>query len=237
MRPPACEESVDDTEHVLPVPVSHRRVRRTYERTARLYAQTVARLEAPSQRQALSQLELSSGESVVDIGCGPGRLLPRMATQVGPRGEVYGVDPAPSMLAQARQQARSAGVTDCLSLLRGDGRQLPVADESVEAACAFDVLDLFTWTDLKAVLDECHRILGADGRLCVVTMDRTTLPDSRFLRLYEWVYRRLPGAGVVGCRPIPAATALRESRFTIESTTRLRRGGIWPVTSFVCTPA
>ena len=40
-------------------------------------------------------LELRAGESVLDIGCGPGLLAREMATTVGPAGRVCGVDLSP----------------------------------------------------------------------------------------------------------------------------------------------
>ena len=224
-------------EGMLPVTVPNRRVRATYDRVAGLYAHTIARFEAPSQRRAVAELDLSPGDTVVDIGCGPGRVLPALADRVGPTGEVLGVDAAPSMLAQARRRAGRTGVTGRLSLTLGDARRLPVADGAVDAVCVFDVLDLFTRGDLERVLDECHRVLTPEGRLCVVTMDRASIADSTFLRAYEWAYRRVPRFETVGCRPIPATAVLQGADFAVQSVTRLRRGGIWPVGVFVCTPA
>lgn len=228
---------MSDGETMLPVTVPNRQVRETYNRLAGVYARTVARFEAPSQRRVLGNLDLSAGDTAIDVGCGPGRLLPGLADRVGPAGAVLGVDAAPSMLTQARQRAQEAGVTDRLSLALGDARRLPVADGVANAVCVFDVLDLFARGGLRAVLGECHRVLTPDGQLCVTTMDHTSVPDSWFLQAYEWAYRRVPGFERVGCRPIPAMALLRDADFAVQSVTRLRRGGVWPVAGFVCTPA
>jgi len=42
-----------------------------------------------------------SAHAVLDVGCGSGALL-RMAREVGRRGRLCGLDPAPGMLLQAR---------------------------------------------------------------------------------------------------------------------------------------
>jgi len=74
------------------------------------------------------------------------------------------------------------------------------------------------------------------GALCAVTMDRASVSDSRFLQAYEWAYRHVPGFASVGCRPIPAAAALRGAGFEVEAVERLRRGGVWPVACIRCAP-
>jgi trans-aconitate 2-methyltransferase len=53
-------------------------------------------------RKHLSQLELAGGESVLDIGCGDGRLTAEIAQRV-PRGRVIGIDSSQDMIAAARR--------------------------------------------------------------------------------------------------------------------------------------
>ncbi len=223
----------------LPVTAGGPRVRATYRRWGGLYARTVARLEAPSQRRALALLDRSlAGATTVDVGCGPGRTLAELARRAGPTGHAVGVDAAPSMLRAARRAvAGRRGERAPVSLALGDVRRLPVADGTADVVCAMDVLDLFAAPDLDRVLRECRRVLAADGRLCVTTMDRAAVPDSRFLRAYEWAYRRVPGFDRVGCRPIPVVEAVRAADFRVERTRGLSRAGVWPVTALVAAPA
>ncbi len=226
-----------ESDGTLSVPVTDERVRRLYDRTAAVYARTVARLEARSQRRAVDRLDLSTGATVVDVGCGPGRGPVDLARRVGPAGRVVGVDAAPGMLAAAADRVDAAGVADRVALVRGDARRLPLSDGVADAVVALDVLDLFERADVVTALEECRRVLAPEGRLCVVTMDRRDVPDSTFLRAYEAAYERVPGFATVGCRPIPIADALAEAGLAVESSLSLSRARVWPVRGVICAPA
>lgn len=53
---------------------------------------------------------LGPGARVVDVGCGPGAMLPVLAACVGPHGAVAGVDADPEAVATARSVLAAAGV-------------------------------------------------------------------------------------------------------------------------------
>ncbi len=224
-----------DDDGTLAVPVSNERVRAAYDRAAGVYARTLPRLEAPSQRRALAAVDLA-GATALEVGCGPGRALAALAGRVGPDGRAIGLDAAPAMVRRARAHLRRRGLATRATVALGDARRLPFAAAAVDAVCAFDVLDLFDRADLRRVLAECRRVLRPAGRLCVVTMDRAAVPDSRVLRAYEWAYGHLPWAPLVGCRPVPAVECVRAAGFAVESTRQVRRAGVWPVTVLVATP-
>ncbi|PSP74667.1 hypothetical protein BRC86_05105 [Halobacteriales archaeon QS_3_64_16] len=220
----------------LPVPVSNRVVRGTYDRWASLYGSTLARLEHPSKRRAIERLDPAPGSRVLDLGCGPGLTLPDLAERVGKCGSVYALDAVPGMLAESGARLRASAGSGRVSILRGDARQLPLGAGSVDAVVAFDVLELFDRPSLRVVLWEIRRVLAPDGRLCAVTMDRADTDRSRFLRGYEWAYRCVPGFARVGCRPFDVRAAVTEGGFRVERLERSRRGGIWPILTAYCRP-
>ena len=69
----------------------------------------------------LGLLELAPGMSVLDAGCGPGRLTVPIAVVVGPQGRVLAVDMQPRMLERARAKAAAAGVANIEFLQAGLG--------------------------------------------------------------------------------------------------------------------
>lgn len=98
---------------------------------------------------------LPAGDAL-DAACGTGRLTRRLLER-GHR--VIGVDASPEMLDVARR--RMAGV----ELRRGDLRDLPIADESVDlVVCG---LALSHVEDLRPVLSEFTRVLRPGGHLVI----------------------------------------------------------------------
>jgi ubiquinone/menaquinone biosynthesis C-methylase UbiE len=61
-------------------------------------------------RRVVDLAAIASGERILDVGCGPGRLAILAATIAGPAGEACGIDPAPEMVELARRRATRAGV-------------------------------------------------------------------------------------------------------------------------------
>jgi arsenite methyltransferase len=111
-------------------------------------------------------MAVRAGQHVLDVGCGPGYLARDLALAVGERGRVTGVDVSEPMLALAA--GRGAGL-DQLHLQPGDAEHLPVADHSVDAACAVQVLCYVR--ELGAALAELRRALVPGGRLVVLDSD------------------------------------------------------------------
>ncbi len=95
-------------------------------------ASTYDRVADPQEawgREVLARFEFEGNETVLDAGCGSGRVT-RLLLDLLPQGRVIGVDAAPSMIEQARSSLGDAG--DRLDLLVGDLLELEL-DEQVDA--------------------------------------------------------------------------------------------------------
>lgn len=209
--------------------VSNDAIVETYDRLAIPYDRLIAPLEAGTRRRAIDRLCLEADERVLEIGCGPGHALEPLAGRVGPNGAVYGLDAAPGMIDRARRRTEKSAGSDRIDLLLGDARSLPLPDGCVDAVFLEDTLELFSADEIATVVAECGRVLEADGRIGVVTMERAGVDDDPFVRAYEWLYAHFPGYDRVGCRPIYARRALEAGGFEIVRRERHRRGYVWPV--------
>lgn len=215
--------------------VSNERVVRTYDRLSRTYDLIVGPLQAAVRRRAIDLLAPGDGDRVLEIGCGPGHALVELAPRVA-SGHVYGLDAAERMLARARGRCEQSVVSGRISLLAGDARALPICEEAFDAVFIEATLELFSPAEMRTVLAEVARVLDDDGRLCVVTMDREGVENTRFVRLYEWIFEHVPGYQSVGCRPVYARRALETAGFTIDRSLREYHLGVWPIDVILARP-
>lgn len=73
---------------------------RQYRRRAERYDLELLPFE-PLRGEAIEQLDLHAGDTVLDVGCGTGLSFERLEQRIGPRGHIIGVEPSPDMLGRA----------------------------------------------------------------------------------------------------------------------------------------
>jgi trans-aconitate 2-methyltransferase len=132
-------------------------------------AKTYERLSAPQERWAravLERLPLEGDETVLDAGCGSGRVT-RLLLEKLPLGRVIGVDGSPSMIEAAGEAF--AG-DDRIRLLNSD--LLELAPELLAGAGAPERVDAvfsnatFHWiADHQRLFERLHSVLHPGGRL------------------------------------------------------------------------
>lgn len=122
------------------------------------------------KQQLLDLLDPQEGQTVLDVGCGPGTDLPALAERVGDRGTVIGVDRDPAMLAQARE--RTTGLHR-VEIREGDVHALPVEPGTVDRAKIDRVL--MHVAEPADALVQLHRATRPRARIGLAEPDWDTL--------------------------------------------------------------
>ena len=120
-----------------------------HEIADRTIALALAKVSAPPMR-------------VLDIGCGTGYLLRRLAARCAQTAELAGVDPAPAMIEVAKAVSRD----ERLSFSLGVAEHLPYADDVFDLVVSTTSFD--HWSNQAAGLTECARVMRSGGLLVLV---------------------------------------------------------------------
>lgn len=114
---------------------------------------------------ALRTLGLDPQHSVVDIGCGSGRLAVKLAPWL--RGKYWGVDILPELTAYA---AKACGRADW-EFGQTDGYSVRVPDGVADFVCFFSVFTHLEYDDMYHYLAEAKRLLRPGGRVVFSYLD------------------------------------------------------------------
>ncbi len=146
----------------------------------------IGKMEDPAREawqrpdEVVSALGVQPGDTVADVGAGPGYFSLRLARAVGPLGTVYAVEVVPEIVAALRERLDRAGVGNVAPLLAPDG------DPLLPAAC-----------DLALVVDTFHHF--ADGAAYLRSLAARLKPGGR-IAIVDFHARETPVGPPLGER-------------------------------------
>ena len=167
-----------------------------------------------SKRLMMERTALTAGDSVLDVGCGPGSDLFDMVERVGPAGRLVGLDASGVMIAEARRRAEQRRLPVTFEV--GDATALRFPDGTFDVCRAARVLEHLA--DPPGALSEMARVTRSDGRIVVFDFDWDTLiidhPDKQTTRTVVLTYADSIRNGWIG-RQLPRL--FREQRLDLLS--------------------
>jgi ubiquinone/menaquinone biosynthesis C-methylase UbiE len=125
----------------------------------------------PLRRLTVDNALIKPGDSVLDVGCGTGEVT-LLAKTRAKAGKVYGIDPAPEMIAMARKKAARRNLD--IDFRVGVIESLPFPDSSIDVVTSSLMMHHLP-EDLKVRgLAEIYRVLKRGGRLLIADFMRPT---------------------------------------------------------------
>jgi ubiquinone/menaquinone biosynthesis C-methylase UbiE len=178
------------------------------------------------KQRMLDLCPVSSGDQLLDVGCGLGHEVQRAARRVGPKGRVVGIDASPAMVGEARR--RAAEVELPITVDVGDAHALEFPDETFDVCRVERVLRYLERPE--DAVQEMARVVRRGGLVVAFDFDSdqtvVDAPDPALTRRiaevldaavpHPWVGRQLFGLfwriGLADVRVIPYAICLTGAR-------------------------
>jgi ubiquinone/menaquinone biosynthesis C-methylase UbiE len=182
-------------------------------------------IQAIKQRM-LEECPIHRGDQVLDVGCGLGHELQRMAKYVGREGRVVGIDVSAAMVAEARR--RALGLDLPIAVEVGDAHALGFEDERFDLCRVERVLRYLE--SPETALREMTRVVRRGGVVLAFDFDSdqtvVDAPDRALTRRiaeilddavpHPWIGRQLFGLfrriGLADVRVVPHAICLTGTR-------------------------
>jgi ubiquinone/menaquinone biosynthesis C-methylase UbiE len=182
--------------------------------------------EVPATTNLIAHAAFEQAQSVFECGCGTGAFAERLLSRhLPPQAHYLAVDSSATMVALAR--TRLARFGERVAVRQTDGSlQFDEVSGSFERFVSNYVLDLLSLSDTAQLLAEAHRLLVAEGRVCLVSLARGSTPLAR---LVTWFWTRIHALDprlVGGCRPVELRDCLPHTHWQIDYAQVVTRFGV-----------
>ena len=113
----------------------------------------------------LSHVKVKPDATILDVGCGGGRTIQKLAA-LAPQGRVYGVDFAATSVAMSRSFNRALVDAGRVVVAQSSVSRLPFGDRMFDLVTAVETH--FYWPDLANDLREIRRVLKPGGTVALI---------------------------------------------------------------------
>jgi ubiquinone/menaquinone biosynthesis C-methylase UbiE len=113
----------------------------------------------------LEHVQIGKRDTVLDVGCGGGRTIQRLA-EIADLGKVHGVDYAEASVAASRGFNRAAVESGRVEIQRAAVSRLPFPNDSFDLVTAVETH--YYWPDRPGDMREIYRVLKPGGLVLII---------------------------------------------------------------------
>ena len=176
-------------------------------------------------RATMSRLEIAPTASVLDVGCGTGELLVRLAAKY-PNARLSGLDPVPEMLAVGRTK-----LSENVDLRAGWANELPWPDGAFDVVVSCNMFHYITHP--VAAVQEMERVLRPGGRFVITDW----CDDYLACRLCTAYLRLVSKAHYKTYRQAECVALLREAGHADAKVERYKINWLWGLMTAIAVKA
>jgi ubiquinone/menaquinone biosynthesis C-methylase UbiE len=213
--------------------LDHAAARALYDRIGR-WQDTQRFYEDLATADLFAHAELRHARSVFEFGAGTGRIAERLLRDhLSATTRYQGIDISSTMVELARRRLTPWQTRATVAQSDGSMR-IDAPDGSFDRFVSTYVLDLLSSDDIECLLREAHRLLSADGVLCLVSATHgRTRTERAVMGLAARLHAFSPKL-VGGCRAIDLQPFLRRGDWRVTHHNVVSK---WGVTSEVLVAA
>jgi ubiquinone/menaquinone biosynthesis C-methylase UbiE len=132
----------------------------------------------------LRQTSIAADDTILDVGCGGGRTLSKLAIAAR-EGKVYGIDYAAASVAASKRTNQRSIALGRVEIRQASVSDLPFADDTFDLVTAVETH--FWWPDLGAGMREIFRVLKPGARLVIIAEFYNGGKHAKYVeRLSKW---------------------------------------------------
>lgn len=121
----------------------------------------------------LSALNIKSGQTVVDAGCGNGYMSKVFSDEVTRSGKVYALDPDKHFLKIIENETRGTNIVT----IEGDiTKPTQINESSIDIVYISTVIHIFSKQQIQGLIREAKRLLKPEALLAIVEIEKKETP-------------------------------------------------------------
>lgn len=132
----------------------------------RYIARLMNQSHEPLTQWGLTKVEITSNDVILDVGCGGGKTLGRLA-QLAPLGKVFGIDISPEMVKYSEEVNKELVAQNRVQILEGSVEKMSFPDDYFDLVTAFETY--FFWSNFRNAIQEIKRVMKSGGKLLLVS--------------------------------------------------------------------